>query len=223
MPNRKPAAFLFAGLALAFVEPAFAAGEIHITHAKALAGNVTPGDTRGYPVVLSEPGTYMLADNLIVPLNKTGLAITSPYVTVDLNGFTIQGGTKGLHGVYGAQHGVTIKNGTIVGFKLDGISGQGNFWIIENMRVISNGRDGIFCLASCQVQNSISSKNGVQGIGSTGGTFIGNTLIENGNYGLFAWGLAGYGNNTIMNNGGGQAGGAGLTSLNPNACSSACP
>jgi hypothetical protein len=32
-------------------------GEILITHAKALAGDVTPGDGAGYPVTISRAGT----------------------------------------------------------------------------------------------------------------------------------------------------------------------
>ncbi|NWG73776.1 MAG: hypothetical protein HXY24_04090 [Rubrivivax sp.] len=39
-------------------------GEILITQAKALAGNVTPGDAPGFPVTISQPGKYKLAGHL---------------------------------------------------------------------------------------------------------------------------------------------------------------
>ncbi len=67
-------------------------GETLITQAKALAGNVTPGDAPGFPVTLSLPGKYKLAGNLTInDVNTTGVEITSPRVTLDLNGFAIQG------------------------------------------------------------------------------------------------------------------------------------
>jgi hypothetical protein len=77
-----PAALLAALPLLAF-SPAFAAGEILITHAKALAGKVTPGDTAGYPVTISIPSTFELASNLFVAANKIGIQVTSPEVTID--------------------------------------------------------------------------------------------------------------------------------------------
>ena len=49
----------FAGiLALASAMPAAADDTVVITHAKALAGNVTQGDAPGYPVTLSKAGRY---------------------------------------------------------------------------------------------------------------------------------------------------------------------
>jgi hypothetical protein len=62
-----------------------------ITHDKALAGSVTPGDTPGYPVTISQPGHYKLMGNLLVPGGVSGIVITAANVTLDLNGFAIQG------------------------------------------------------------------------------------------------------------------------------------
>ena len=48
--------------------PAFAVdGVVLIDQNHALAGNVTPGDTPGFPVTISQPGSYRLTGNLIVP------------------------------------------------------------------------------------------------------------------------------------------------------------
>jgi hypothetical protein len=38
-------------------------GVILIDQNKALAGNVTPGDTPGFPVIISQPGSYRLDSN----------------------------------------------------------------------------------------------------------------------------------------------------------------
>ena len=65
-----------------------------IDHAKALAGGVTPGDAPGYPVTISQPGSYRLSSNLTVPnANTTAIEISADDVTVDLNGFAILGPT----------------------------------------------------------------------------------------------------------------------------------
>lgn len=67
-------------------------GEIVITHAKALAGNVTPGDAPGYPVTLSLPGKYKLGGNLVQSdPNTKVIEATSANINLDLNGFTVSG------------------------------------------------------------------------------------------------------------------------------------
>ena len=51
-----------------------------------MAGNVTPGDTPGFPVTISKAGSYRLSGNLTVP-NKdtTAILIVADDVTLDLN------------------------------------------------------------------------------------------------------------------------------------------
>ena len=77
------AAALLVSLAVAPTVPAYA-DVILITQAKANAGNVSPGDSPGFPVTLSRPGSYQLADNLSVPSDKDGISITAHDVTIDL-------------------------------------------------------------------------------------------------------------------------------------------
>ena len=160
-------ASLLALFALAPNVPAHAAGEILITHAKALVGNVTPGDTPGYPVSLTRPGSYELASNLFVAAGKIGIQVTSANVTIDLNGFTMQGSGVATYGIQGslnrATNSATIKNGTITGFKFDGIIAGGRFWSIENMRVAGNGGYGIRVGDNAHIRSSTSSENGSDG------------------------------------------------------------
>src|SRR2546423_9959248 len=84
-------AALFGGVAM----PAWAVdGVILIDQNKAMTGNVTPGDTPGFPVTISLPGSYRLASNLTVPdSDTTAIRITAANVTLDLNGFAILGPT----------------------------------------------------------------------------------------------------------------------------------
>lgn len=91
---------IFAG-GMFFASNAYAVdGVVLINQTNALAGNVTPGDTPGFPVTISQPGSYRLSSNLSIPDPGTpigtagGIEIKSDNVTIDLNGFTIFGGAS---------------------------------------------------------------------------------------------------------------------------------
>lgn len=239
-----PAAAVLISIGLFFATPAAAAdGTILITQAKALAGNVTPGDTAGFPVTISAPGSYTLASNLEVPANKNGIVVTATEVTLDLNGFRIDGGSVAAFGIVGQQRSLTVRNGTVRGFKNDGIRSIGAMMIVENMRVEENGQNGVAdtnngyarivnstvfgngaigigCTNSCHVAGNIISSNKQFGvyIFGKGGTVLGNTIYSNLNYGLYVVGSAGFGNNTIVDNASGPISGT-LVALFPNACS----
>jgi hypothetical protein len=138
-------------------------GVIEINQAKALAGGVTPGDAEGFPVTLSEAGSYRLTGNLTLPdADTNGIEIGTDHITVDLNGFAVIGpavctwthdppttscsSTGSGSGITGDSSGfppenITILNGTVRGA---GNNGIGFIWgRVERVRVISNGRSGI--------------------------------------------------------------------------------
>lgn len=64
-------------------------GVVLIDQNKALLGGVTPGDTPGFPVTITQPGSYKLASNLTSPINVSTIVIASDNVDLDLNGFTV--------------------------------------------------------------------------------------------------------------------------------------
>jgi len=177
-------------------------GVNEINQARALAGGVTPGDTPGYPVTLSQSGSYRLTGNLtLTDKDMTGIEITANDVTVDLNGFGIFGvvecsynGTAtncvpsdgtGLGIVTFSSPTVTpaqnasVVNGTIRGMGLFGILfGRGGR--VHAIRSISNGLRGISCSPDCIVDSNVVNYNG--GSGLTGsGTVRGNTAKYNDN------------------------------------------
>src|SRR3982750_97221 len=65
-------------------------GVILIDQNKALAGNVTPGDAPGFPVTITQPGSYRLAGNLVAPLNQMVILVAANNVVIDLNGFNVR-------------------------------------------------------------------------------------------------------------------------------------
>ena len=99
-------------------------GVILIDQNKALAGNATPGDTAGFPVIISQPGSYRLSSNLTVPSGQSGIQVNVSNVTIDLNGFGITTPVQPVfpttfgifYGGADAPTNITILNGSVQGF-----------------------------------------------------------------------------------------------------------
>jgi hypothetical protein len=241
------AAAVLAAITLMLAHPAAAIdGEVLITHAKALAGNVTPGDSPGYAITISRSGSYKLASNLEVTGNRNGIVVTATEVTIDLNGFRMNGGKAAQFGIIGNQRGLTVRNGTILFFKNDGIRMAGALLIVENMRIQENGGSGvnesgtnatfarivdstifgntvygIFGGGLVHAEGNLIASNKYRGVRLESGLLLGNTITGNGSYGLWDNGDAdtGLANNIFINNNpGGTNQIAGGVVLQPNAC-----
>ena len=78
-----------------------AVAQVVITQAKAIAGGVTPGDAAGFPVTLSRKGSYRLQSNLNPPAGKDGIQIKSHDLTIDFNGFVMDGVQLARTGIRG--------------------------------------------------------------------------------------------------------------------------
>jgi hypothetical protein len=203
----------FAALA-AFLLPAAVFGVdgvILIDQNKALAGNVTPGDTPGFPVTISQPGSYRLDSNLTVPdVNTTAIVIAADNVTIDLNGFAILGnnvcafvsingsisfscipgggvghstGNGIMTAINQAHSNITIRNGTIQGMGAYGVDLVGRSLLVEQMHVTSNGDDGILA-DNAVVKDNIVQSNGGYGINLTSGIVSRNWTSANGGAGI---------------------------------------
>ena len=156
-------------------------GVILIDQNRAVAGNVTPGDTAGFPVTISQSGSYRLTGNLTVPdLDTAAIQITADFVTLDLNGFSISGpgicstGTtttcpaqgKGV-GVLAANdprspRGTRVLNGSVRGMGLFGIRLAGGGSFVEKVTADSNAGGGM--MVNGAVTQSAATQNGSFGI-----------------------------------------------------------
>jgi hypothetical protein len=203
------ATLLWVGVAL----PASGEGVIEINEARAAAGAITPGDTPGFPVTLSEAGSYRLTQNLAISgTTTTAIAIEADAVTLDLNGFALVGPASGSgHGIQmTARTAVEIRGGTLRGFGGDGIredgaSGVGHRVIGVRVRAmggdgirldgsghlvadcvaLGNGQTGIELAEASAVRTSVASENGVSGITiGAGGTVVASVAHDNGNVGI---------------------------------------
>ncbi len=139
------------------------AGVVAIDQRAALAGRVTPQDTPGFPVTISEPGSYRLTSNLVLPdAAMTAVQITAGNVTLDLNGFsiigpnvctanpitcTIRGGGIGIMAVgdtgVPSPANIRVMNGMVRGMGSHGIRMMGESTVVERVLAVSNGGPGI--------------------------------------------------------------------------------
>jgi len=175
-----------AGVALAAVSvmaPAHAVdGAILVNQARALAGNVTVGDTAGFPVSINTPGYYVLTSNLTLPnSNTTAIQINANNVTIDLNGFAILGpNVCATDGFSVAQPCTLPSGGGLSGAGID--AGSAVPFAVLNTRVINGTIDGvggigIFANVNARIEGVNISNCGSYGIYTAGGV-IRDTLVR---------------------------------------------
>ena len=143
-----------------------------------------PGDPPGFPVFITESGSYRLTSNLVVPdANTTAIGYDSgTSVRIDFNGFGLEGpvvcdGTGSCSatgtgigimnlGSSAEADSLEVSNGFIKGFGGNGIFPVSTVSVhIQNVTVSHSGVHGIDCsLARCTIKDSKSVSNGSVGI-----------------------------------------------------------
>jgi hypothetical protein len=177
-------------------------GVVLIDQNRALAGNVTPGDTAGFPVVINLPGIYKLASNLVVPNeNTTAIQINVNDVTIDLNGFAILGpNVCTTDGSTVAQP--CTRPGT--GYGVD--AGSGTPLTVNNTRVMNGTIDGvgyigIFTNVNARIERMNVTNSGSYGIYTFGGVIFDTLVRANGNSGIVTTGAIIRDSRSIFNRG----------------------
>ena len=152
----------------------------------------TPGDS-ACVFKISQPGSYYFTGNVTGTASKTGIMITSPNVTIDLMGHTLQGvpgSWDGIANFGGPYHNVTVRNGVVTGWGGSGLdlsrntAGHGS--IIENIRAEDNGNFGIRNDYQGVVRACTSMSNGGTGlVVINGGVAESCTSAGNGGSGIY--------------------------------------
>jgi hypothetical protein len=147
-------------------------GVILINQQRALEGKVTPGDTPGFPVSITRPGSYKLTSNLVVGDRETDAILIvdtfSDVITIDLNGFSIQGP---------CVNGVGTCEQTNTGRGLATISPVRIF----NGAITGMAGGGIRCLSICDIERVNIAGNAGPGIGLNVGSVRNSFVLGNGN------------------------------------------
>lgn len=200
-------------LAAALAAPAWASdGVIEINHARALAGGVSgslAADPAGYPVRITQPGSYRLTSDLAVPNAAAGgivIAAGTDDVTLDLGGFTIRGvssvvaipptwactlqgtgmGVRAEPGTAPATaRNVVLKNGAVRNFGNTGIDLSGDGTSVRDVDAEENCGRGISGGQYAQILSSRARRNLAIGIACDEGCRIADSVaIGNGDGGL---------------------------------------
>ena len=156
------------------------------------------GDSTGYPVTITQPGSYILTSNLSTgSLATNRITIQADNVTLDLNGFSIIGprsctGEAGTLSctqpgmtadaivVFNSTHNVTVKNGSIKGFDKGIVMNGGSANRMQVMEVHSSENDIGFLVGNGVISNSQANRNIRYGFSSTNtGNDNGFLRIEN--------------------------------------------
>ena len=151
------------------------------------------------PIVISQPGSYRLGSNIVVPdANTTAIRVESRDVTIDLNGFAILGPTvctgipvsctqtgsgSGIvaAGNAGKRENVVVHGGTIKGMGSDGVN-LSEQATVSHVRAISNGNNGIIGNQGSRITENVAIANGNRGIATAERCIVtGNVANENGN------------------------------------------
>jgi parallel beta-helix repeat protein len=156
------------------------------------------------PLTISAGGSYYLAENITTA--GAGIVITADSVTLDLNGFTLTGGSS--HGIYVASSAknITIENGTVAGWPGHGVVSDAfaENVLVHRVRADANGLAGISVGGSGTVIECTASGNGSSGFSNSNGnsTISGSTASGNVGSGI-SGGWSAITNCTAVNNGGG--------------------
>ena len=105
----------------------------------ATAGVRLPGTPiESLPYVISQPGHYYLTRNLTAAGAGTGIFIDAANVTLDLNGFSLDGANVGSSGIVNTLNpGVTVRNGTVSRWTTSGITNR--MGTVDHIHANSNG------------------------------------------------------------------------------------
>jgi len=174
-------------IGLGSVAPGFAVdGVIEISQASIEAAG-------GFPMILSQDGSYRLTSNLVVTEDVSAIRIhlvgnenAGPrHVTIDLNGFLITGsGSGNADGISSQATILRVKNGTVERFGGNGINARGSLNLhAEDLFIGANGGGGIFA-RTAMIRNVTSRNNETFGAAFDDGLVTDSMLINNGTAGV---------------------------------------
>lgn len=141
------------------------------------------------PYTISTPGSYYLTTNQTG--SAVAIAINSGNVTLDLNGFTVQGGTSYGIAINGNYTNIIVRNGTIANFAGNGVDGYTYGYprnvLFENLTVSGCGNRGIATYYDSVIRNCRVYGTSGLGIYTYGGQIVDCITRSNAAGGIFGY------------------------------------
>ncbi len=162
-----------------------------------------PASAASFPITISQSGSYYLTGNITGAAGKDGIWITAHDVTLDLNGFALNGVPGSGAGVSSTTYGVTVENGSVGYWGSSGISAVlGSNGHYRQLELRSNGDIGLLVAGDGIVEDTVATNNGSRGISLNGhGIIRGCYTALNGWEGIYISGAAVVEANTAVGNG----------------------
>ena len=141
--------------------------------------------------LITQPGSYYLTTNVVGVSSLHGINISANNVTLDLNGFSLQGSSSAFDAIYihAGYTNVTVRNGSISGwgntssFDGFGIECYANNVILERLKVSAN-RYGIYLDGSGVVRDCNCYNNASNGVYVVAGKVSGCEALNNASIGI---------------------------------------
>ena len=143
------------------------------------------------PVTITECGSYFLTGCLTGNGSGHGITVAADNVTINLNGFTLEGSGSGqwdgIH-IEPGFDGIVVVNGQICCWGDDGVEGQDDSSTrLESMTVTGNGGHGANLGVASFVIDSVFKGNGTDGVYVRDGSKVANSVaMDNGRGGFTA-------------------------------------
>jgi len=141
--------------------------------------------------LITQPGSYYLTTNIVGVSGENGINISANNVTLDLNGFSVQGISGAWSGIYihAGYTNVTVRNGNISGWtsgstNYSGVECYANNVILENLNV-SACHFGIYLGSSGVVRDCNCQNNTFIGIQVNAGQVSGCEALNNAATGIY--------------------------------------
>jgi len=184
---------LAAAIVLAAAPSAHASGGVLELNQACAATGCFPGDSAGFPITITSPGSYRLTGNLSVATTVSAIVINGARVRLDLGGFEVAGpgsctgsgasiscaGGGTADGIAAFFEGARVSNGSVRGFGGAGVAlNQGQ---AESLHVEQNGQFGF---AGKNAFDVVAVRNGASGISVAEGVARSCVATQNRDFGI---------------------------------------
>jgi Right handed beta helix region len=154
---------------------------------------------------ITQPGSYVLANNISTGGNC--IVVSASFVTIDLNGFMMNGNTKGGSAILeqpgSALRAITVRNGAITAFAQAVFFPKSAGVVVERITAVGNTGTAITAGDMATVRDSATHENGGSGIQLGLFSLVkGNASSENSGLGIFVSTGAQIVDNDVAHNGG---------------------
>jgi parallel beta-helix repeat protein len=191
---------LAALLAFAVMPPSFAAsapkpeGGGSSTPAESripIGPETTPGDADATPSLfkITQPGSYFLTGNIAGVAGKSGIELAADGITIDLNGFTLQGAAGSLNGIHSSASSrqLTVLNGTVRGWGI-GIVNLFEGGRFVGVKLIGNATLGLSGGPAAIITDCLASGSGSTGFQVSAGSILTRVIARTNGSGIVGTG-----------------------------------